>query len=540
MWAIGAGALLGNLLVIIWRSKRVFKGKNGCRDDPLRVQVFFIWNLAIADFMMGLYLIIIAAADKIYGDDYYVFSEVWRDSIYCKFAGFLTLVSNEASVFFIVVISVDQYIKVTCVATGRRITMTVAVWIAIALWSFAVVIGLIGILSASPDSDVYDLSDICIGLPFIKRPSDFTLVQGDVNNPLVNRTLPVKVPGGTKPAWYFSIVIFLCLNLICFIATSAFYIKVYKKVRKMAKEAAAEVVDGDNVNMVTTPEDLDPSKDADGEKNSIPGESKEKQFEYITNGAKPNENGNDMINEEETTIGVEVTEQKPAKSEHDDEGFGDETPPVKEESAEVSSEEQGEELKGHETMDGSNAKEEDANEAKRDEHIDEVKNDGESERKENTKDVLNDPKEENSDASHSISEIDDEEKDQDQDDVEVQETQSQTEDKKEKVESPEKQLSRMARKMGMIVVTDFLCWMPIIMIGILAQCGVSIPTEVYVWTVFLILPLNSSLNPYLYTFSTCCEQCCSTPEVHFSQLSSASIERRQMEADIILALTAQI
>ena len=61
---------------------------------------------------------------------------------------------------------------------------------------------------------------------------------------------------------------------------------------------------------------------------------------------------------------------------------------------------------------------------------------------------------------------------------------------------------KLAIRMALIVGTDFICWMPIIIMGLLSASGaVEIPADVYAWTAVFILPLNSSLNPYLYTFS---------------------------------------
>ena len=37
--------------------------------------------------------------------------------------------------------------------------------------------------------------------------------------------------------------------------------------------------------------------------------------------------------------------------------------------------------------------------------------------------------------------------------------------------------------------------------GILAMEGTEIPGELYAWTAVLILPINSALNPFLYTLS---------------------------------------
>ena len=58
---------------------------------------------------------------------------------------------------------------------------------------------------------------------------------------------------------------------------------------------------------------------------------------------------------------------------------------------------------------------------------------------------------------------------------------------------------RMAKKLFAIVFTDFCCWVPLSFICILAQCGVlKISPEMYAWTVGFILPINSSINPFLY------------------------------------------
>ena len=61
---------------------------------------------------------------------------------------------------------------------------------------------------------------------------------------------------------------------------------------------------------------------------------------------------------------------------------------------------------------------------------------------------------------------------------------------------------RMAVKMFAIVFTDFCCWVPLCVVCILTQWGViQVSPEMYAWTVGLILPINSSINPFLYTIS---------------------------------------
>ena len=59
----------------------------------------------------------------------------------------------------------------------------------------------------------------------------------------------------------------------------------------------------------------------------------------------------------------------------------------------------------------------------------------------------------------------------------------------------------IARRLFTVVFSDFCCWFPVGVMGLMANAGVPIPGEVNVWTAVFILPLNSALNPFLYTFS---------------------------------------
>ena len=65
-----------------------------------------------------------------------------------------------------------------------------------------------------------------------------------------------------------------------------------------------------------------------------------------------------------------------------------------------------------------------------------------------------------------------------------------------------KQECKMATKMGAIVITDLLCWAPIIILSILVQSGRHVVTpHVYTWIVTFVLPINSAINPFLYTLA---------------------------------------
>ena len=62
---------------------------------------------------------------------------------------------------------------------------------------------------------------------------------------------------------------------------------------------------------------------------------------------------------------------------------------------------------------------------------------------------------------------------------------------------------RMAIRMSALVFTDFCTWVPLVTVSILVQVNVIvIDPVVYAWTVVFVIPINSAINPFLYTLVT--------------------------------------
>uniref|UniRef100_A0A673J6Q9 G-protein coupled receptors family 1 profile domain-containing protein n=1 Tax=Sinocyclocheilus rhinocerous TaxID=307959 RepID=A0A673J6Q9_9TELE len=60
----------------------------------------------------------------------------------------------------------------------------------------------------------------------------------------------------------------------------------------------------------------------------------------------------------------------------------------------------------------------------------------------------------------------------------------------------------MANRFFFIVFSDALCWIPIFLVKILSLLEFEIPGTITSWVVIFILPINSALNPILYTLTT--------------------------------------
>ncbi|KAK7111126.1 hypothetical protein V1264_010811 [Littorina saxatilis] len=81
----------------------------------------------------------------------------------------------------------------------------------------------------------------------------------------------------------------------------------------------------------------------------------------------------------------------------------------------------------------------------------------------------------------------------------------------------------IARRLITIAVTDFLCWFPIGLLGLLASGGVAVPGEVNVAMAILVLPLNSALNPFLYSLNMLLERRRRAREQRLMQALEASL-----------------
>ena len=63
----------------------------------------------------------------------------------------------------------------------------------------------------------------------------------------------------------------------------------------------------------------------------------------------------------------------------------------------------------------------------------------------------------------------------------------------------EKQQSKMRRRISRIIITDFLCWIPICSTAFVKISGFYVDNVAYIVSAGLLLPINSAFNPLLYS-----------------------------------------
>nr|KAG5698615.1 hypothetical protein BaRGS_027126 [Batillaria attramentaria] len=87
----------------------------------------------------------------------------------------------------------------------------------------------------------------------------------------------------------------------------------------------------------------------------------------------------------------------------------------------------------------------------------------------------------------------------------------------------------IARRLITIAISDFLCWFPIGLLGLLAADGVPVPGEVNVIVAIIVLPINSALNPFLYTLNMLLERQRRAQERRVSKLVMSQLHTRHSE-----------
>ena len=234
MWLIGLNALGGNIFVLCRRQKTT---------DKDNVQTFMLRNLAMSDLLMGVYMLLIASADIKFGDFFPLQAETWRSGVTCRIAGTISILSSEASVFFVTLISIDRFICIKYPLSRHRLGKTSSVVLATLLWIVSLALGIVPSVLAGKIDTFYDNSHICIGLPLTKlkiyesiQTEEWSEVCSDDSICYWIQQVESKFVGEIN-GMIFSSVMFLGVNFICYLFILLCYVEIVRAVLKSSRRA---------------------------------------------------------------------------------------------------------------------------------------------------------------------------------------------------------------------------------------------------------------------------------------------------------------
>ncbi len=156
IWILGTMALLGNIYVVAWRLSL----------DSLSIPDIIISNLAVSDFLMGLYMLIIAGVDLYYKGVFIEFSDLWREGRLCQLAGFCATFSSEASVMFLVILTVDRFINILFPFSSIKFTKSTTYYAIGIVWLLSFLVSVVPFIPLNYFGDnYYGRSGVCMALP---------------------------------------------------------------------------------------------------------------------------------------------------------------------------------------------------------------------------------------------------------------------------------------------------------------------------------------------------------------------------------------
>ncbi|XP_030846936.1 G-protein coupled receptor GRL101-like [Strongylocentrotus purpuratus] len=192
-------------------------------------------NLAVADCLMGIYMIIITSADFHFGNSYFLSAPIWRESYLCKFSSFLAFLSSESSVFTLALMTVDRLICIKFPFGRYRLDIKATATVMTVLWLLTFTLSLIPLVVPADLPGFYGLSDVCIGLPLHAESTETGLLQfvdGTITQGNKFTAEYIATNRTVRPSWLYAIVTFIGVNMILFIFILVCYVVMFIEVKK--------------------------------------------------------------------------------------------------------------------------------------------------------------------------------------------------------------------------------------------------------------------------------------------------------------------
>ena len=181
------------------------------------VQAIMLIHLALADGLMGVYLITIGVKDLLWYPFYYLHDYQWRTGLSCQITGAISVLSGEVSIMLLALISADRMTKIVFPFNVSGLTQKITHALCLVIWLIGAIIAFLPMLGIqyfnNPETGLsyYGRSVVCIPL---QLSSDF--------------------PAG----WEYSVAVFVGLNLAFLVFIVVAYLIIFINRRQVKASSA--------------------------------------------------------------------------------------------------------------------------------------------------------------------------------------------------------------------------------------------------------------------------------------------------------------
>lgn len=171
LWFVCLTSILANLGVIVNQIKSKIPAMRDLQfSEVKKKQNTFLLNLAIANFLMGVYLLSIGIVDAKFADAYFLYAHGWRSGVGCKIIGLIALVSNVASILSVTFVSVESFFSIAFCHFRCPFGSKIIILKYVLLWIISGVMALTQVVLSVVVQESSEFSDICVRLPFVTVP----------------------------------------------------------------------------------------------------------------------------------------------------------------------------------------------------------------------------------------------------------------------------------------------------------------------------------------------------------------------------------
>ena len=156
-WIIGFVVIFGNFCVIVV-SISIFKKK---KLQGVGFQQITILNISIADFIMGVYLLTIAAYSESFSGRYGDVDHEWRSSLKCSIIGSLVVISSQAFCFLMVVLTAFRLTNIVNAIESLNPSLRRWVICIVTAWVLSFIIAIVPMIISS-----YFMHRFSFSIPF--------------------------------------------------------------------------------------------------------------------------------------------------------------------------------------------------------------------------------------------------------------------------------------------------------------------------------------------------------------------------------------
>ncbi|ELT92988.1 hypothetical protein CAPTEDRAFT_73675, partial [Capitella teleta] len=200
IWLVGVLTISLNCVVVIGRV--CFQGENPAHSLVIK-------NLAVADFLMGVYLLAVACKDSELRAVFNQFALSWMQSGACAVLGVVAVASSEVSIFILTYLSLERYVMLVHPYKNCHVSLPAAALSMACLWLGGLLLAVLPLLGLAPS--FYASNAVCF---------------------------PLHLHHVYADGWQYSTAMFVCLNGACLVVICFCYVSIFRSIQQTRRETA--------------------------------------------------------------------------------------------------------------------------------------------------------------------------------------------------------------------------------------------------------------------------------------------------------------